>query len=131
MNDINAILKRSFAEADVPADDGFSVKVSHVVSMRERAAQVRTVAYSLGLAAGGAAVAYGLYGWASAYGPEMMASAGLELARAHGALASAPSPGAAAHGLLQSLGAGLTQIILLTGAVLTGGAVVYRSTQQN
>jgi hypothetical protein len=131
MNELDALLKRSFAEADVPADDGFSVKVAHAVSLRERAAQARTVLYSLGLAAGGAAVAYGVYSFASVYGPQIIASAGLELARAHGALASAPTAGAAAHGVIQSLGAGMTQVLLLTAAALTGGAVVYRSTQQN
>jgi len=131
MNDIDALLKRSFAEADVPADDGFSVKVSHTVAVRERTAQVRTVVYSLGLAAAGAAIAYGVSAFAGQYGQQVMASAGIELARAHGALASAPSPGAAAHGVLQSLGAGMTQMLLLTVGALTGGAVIYRQTQQN
>lgn len=130
MTEFDTLLKASFAEADMPADDGFSARVSHTVERRERAAQVRNIAYSVGLAAGGAAVAYGLYGIASAYGPEMMAGLGLEIARAHGALASAPTPGAAAQGLVQSLGAGLTQILLTLG-VLAGGAVAYRATQQN
>ena len=130
MTNFDTLLKASFAEADMPADDGFSARVSHGVERRERAAQVRNIAYSVGMAAGGAAVAYGLYGVAVAYGPEMMASLGLQIARAHGALASAPTPGMAAQGLLQSLGAGLTQILLTVG-VLAGGAVAYRATQQN
>lgn len=130
MSDIDALLKRSFAEAHEPVDDGFSVRVSNGVALRERAAQVRSVAYSVGMAAGGAAVAYGLYSIASVYGQEMLASVGLEFARAHGALASAPSPGAAAQGVVQSLGAGLTQILMTVG-VLTGGFVAYRAAQQN
>jgi hypothetical protein len=36
--------------------------------------------------------------------------------------------GAATQGFIQSLGAGLTQILLVAG-VLAGGAVAYRSTQ--
>ena len=130
MNDIDALLKRSFAEAHEPVDDGFSVRVSHSVARVERTAQVRNAAYSVGMAAGGAAVAYGLYAIASAYGQQMLADAGLELARAHGALASAPTPGAAAQGLMQSLGAGLTQILMTVG-VLTGGFVAYRAAQQS
>ncbi len=130
MNDIDALLKRSFAEAHEPVDDGFSVRVSHGVARAERAAQVRNVAYSVGMAAGGAAVAYGLYAVASVYGQQMLADAGLEVARMHGALASAPSAGTAAQGLMQSVGAGLTQILLTVG-VLTGGFVAYRATQQN
>ena len=130
MTDFDTLLKASFAEADMPADDGFSARVSHGVERRERVAQLRNVAYSVGMAAGGAAVAYGLFGIASAYGPQMMASFGLEVARAHGALASAPTPGAAAQGLMQAVGAGLSQILLTIG-VLAGGAVAYRATQQN
>lgn len=130
MTEFDTLLKASFAEADMPADDGFSARVSHSVERREQAAQVRNIAYSVGMAAGGAAVAYGLYGVASAYGPQLLAELGLDIARAHGALASAPTPSMAAQGLMQSLGAGLTQILLVVG-VLTGGAVAYRATQQN
>ena len=48
MNDFDALLNRSFAEAhDEPADDGFAVKVSHAVAMRERGLQIRNAAYTV------------------------------------------------------------------------------------
>jgi hypothetical protein len=128
MNDFDALLKRSFAEAPEPADDGFSVQIGRAVAHREKTAKVRNAAYSVGMAAAGAAVCYGLYGLASVYGQEVLASAGLELARAHGAISTAPSVGDTAQGMLQSFGAGLTQMLFVFGA-LAGGAVAYRAAQ--
>lgn len=128
MTDFNALLTRSFAEADEPADDGFSVKVGHAVARSENALKVRNAAYTVGMAAAGAAILYGTYGLVSTFGQELMASAGLEVARAHGAISSAPSVTGAAQGLLQSMSAGLTQVLLITAA-LAGGAVAYRATQ--
>jgi hypothetical protein len=130
MTEFNAMLTRAFAEAhDEPADDGFTVKVGHAVARGERINKIRNGAYSVGMAAAGAAVLYGAYGIASVFGQEFLASAGLELARAHGAVASAPSVGGAAQGVLQAMGAGMTQILLVTAA-LAGGAVAYRSAQE-
>jgi len=124
MNDLDALLKRSFAEAPEPADTGFSVQVSRAVARREQAAKVRGAAQTVGMAAAAAAITYGGYALALAYGQEMLASVGLEIARAHGALSTAPTAGA----MLQSLGAGMTQILLITAA-LAGGAVAFRATQ--
>lgn len=130
MNDFNALLTRSFAEAhDEPADDGFTVKVGHAVARQEFANKVRNAMYATGMAAAGAAICYGGYGFLSAFGQDFLATAGLEVARAHGAISSAPSVTGAAQGLMQSVGAGLTQILLITG-VLAGGAVAYRSVQE-
>ncbi|MGE0739747.1 MAG: hypothetical protein AB7O98_00270 [Hyphomonadaceae bacterium] len=128
MTDFDALLKREFAEAHEPADDGFSVRVGHVVARRETAAKTRAIAQQVGMAAAGAAICYGLYSFAGTFGQEMMATAGLEVARAHGALSTAPSMSGAAQGLMQSVGAGMTQILLITAA-LAGGAVAYRATQ--
>jgi hypothetical protein len=130
MNDFNALLTRSFAEAhDEPADDGFTVKVGHAVARQEFTNKIRSAVYASGMAAAGACVLYGAYAFASAFGQDFLATAGLEVARAHGAISNAPSVSGAAQGLMQSLGAGLTQILLVTG-VLAGGAVAYRSTQE-
>jgi hypothetical protein len=129
MNDFNAMLTRSFAEAhDEPADDGFTVQVGQAVARRELENKIRNAAYTAGMAAAGAAVLYGAYGIASAFGQEFLASVGLEVARAHGALSETPSVSGAAQGFMQSIGAGLTQILLVTAA-LAGGAVAYRATQ--
>jgi hypothetical protein len=128
MTEFNAVLKRAFAEALEPVDDGFTVKVGHAVARRETVLKARNAAYTVGMAAAAAAIAYGAYGLAATYGQELLASAGLELARAHGALSGAPSVGGAAQGVLQSLGAGLTQVLLIVAA-LAGGAVAYRATQ--
>lgn len=130
MNDFDALLTRSFAEAhDEPVDDGFSVNVGHAVARREFSNKVRTGVYAVGMAAAGGAICYGGYGFLSAFGQDFLATAGLEVARAHGAISNAPSVGGAAQGMLQSLGAGLTQVMLIT-AVLAGGAVAYRSAQE-
>lgn len=129
MNDFDALLTRSFAEAHEPADDGFSVNVGHAVARRERANKFRNATYTIGMAAAGAAVLYGAYGIATAFGQEFLATAGLEVARAHGAMSSAPSIGGATQGILQSLGTGFTQVLLVMAA-LAGGAVAYRATQE-
>lgn len=127
MNDFDALLKRSFAEAPEPVDDGFSVQVGRGVARSEAAAKVRNATYAVGMAAAGATILYGAYGLVSLFGQEMLATAGLEVARAHGALSSAPSLDT--QGMIQALGAGLSQAMLILG-VLAGGAVVYRQTQE-
>lgn len=137
MSDFDALLKRSFAEAPEPQDDGFSLNVVHAVARAEKALQIRTWIQSTGMAIGGAAALYGVYAFVAAFGQEVLASAGLEIARLHGSLSAAPSVTqatgdavGATQGMLQSLGAGLTQVLLLAG-VLAGGAVAYRATQQD
>jgi hypothetical protein len=137
MSDFNALLKRSFAEAHEPQDDGFSANVAHAVARSEKALQIRNVVQSVGMAVGGAAAMYGGYVFLGAYGQDFLATAGLEIARIHGSLTAAPSVADAAGNaagqaqtVLQSLGAGLTQVLLLAG-VLAGGAVAYRATQQD
>jgi hypothetical protein len=129
MNDFDAILKRSFAEAPEPVDDGFSVNVSHAVSHAESAIKVRNATYSVGMATAGAAILYGAYTVATAFGQEFLASAGLEVARAHSAMSSAPSMSGAAQGFMQTLSAGVMTQILLVTAALAGGAVAYRASQ--
>lgn len=128
MTDFDALLKRSFAEAHEPADDGFVVNVTHTVAKREAGLQVRGYMQLGAITIGAAAVSWGLYTLAGAFGQEITASVGLEVARAYAAVSAAPDAGVAAQNFLQSMGAGLTQILLLTG-VLAGGAVAYRATQ--
>jgi hypothetical protein len=130
MSDFDALLKRSFAEAHEPTDEGFSVSVGHAVARREASLKVRSYMQYGAITIGAAAVSWGLYALVGAFGQEFMASAGLEVARFHGALSSAPTvdAGGAAQGFLQSMGAGLTQILLVTAA-LAGGAVAYRASQ--
>jgi hypothetical protein len=137
VSDFDALLKRSFAEAHEPADHGFSANVAHAVARSEKALQIRNVIQSAGMALGGAAALYGVYAFVGAFGQEFLATAGLEVARIHGSLSAAPSVGdatgdavGATGGLLQSLGAGLTQVLLVAGA-LAAGAVAYRAAQQD
>ena len=129
MTDFDALLKRSFAEAPEPADDGFVVNVGHAVAKREAGLKARGYMQYGAITIGAAAVSWGLYTFAGAFGQEFMASAGLEVARMHAAVNAAPDAGAAAQNFIQSMGAGLTQILLVTAA-LAGGAVAYRSTQE-
>jgi hypothetical protein len=128
MTDFDALLKRSFAEAHEPADDDFVVNVSRAVERRENALKVRGAFQLAGVTIACGALAYGAYAVLSVFGQEMLATAGLEIARAHGAISSAPSAGMAAQGLLQSMSAGMSQILLVTAA-LAGGAVAYRASQ--
>jgi TRAP-type C4-dicarboxylate transport system permease small subunit len=128
MTDFDALLKRSFAEAPEPVDDGFSVQVTKAVAHREAAAKTRNAAYVVGMGAACAAMAYGGYSLVAAFGQEAMALAGIEIARAHAAVSNAPSIGGAAESIVQSLSAGMTQILLVTAA-LAGGAVAYRAAQ--
>ncbi len=128
MTDFDALLKRSFAEAHEPADDGFVVNVTHTVAKREAGLKVRGYIQYGAITIGAAAVSWGLYAFAGAFGQEVAASAGLEVARMHAAVSMAPDAGAAAQNFVQSMGAGLTQILFVTAA-LAGGAVAYRATQ--
>ena len=128
MSDFDALLKRSFAEAHEPADDGFVVNVGHAVAKREASLKARGYMQLGAITIGAAAVSWGLYTFAGAFGQDLMASIGLEVARAHAAVSTAPSAGVAAQNFIQSMGAGLTQVLLITAA-LAGGAVAYRATQ--
>lgn len=129
MSDFDALLKRSFAEIAEPVDDGFSSAVARSVSVRERTIEARKAIFGVAWAAAGAAVLYGLYSAAGAFGQDVMAVAGLEVARAHSALSDAPSVSGATASLLQSLSVGTMQVVLMTAAALAGGAVAYRAAQ--
>ena len=61
MSEFDAFLKRSFAEAPDPVDDGFSANVAHAVARSEKALQMRTIVQNGGMAAGGAVALYGAY----------------------------------------------------------------------
>ena len=130
MTDFDALLKRSFAEAHEPADDGFSVAVGRGVARREATAKVRNAFQIAGVTLACGALAYGAYAVMSTLGQEVAASAGLEIARAHGAISNAPSIGGAAQNVLQSMGAGMTQILLVMAA-RAGGTVAYRASQDS
>jgi hypothetical protein len=132
MSDFNALLKSSFAEIEEPVDAGFTVNVSHGVARVERAAKVRNWTQAVGLMAGAAAAAWGLYSVLGVFAPDLIAAGSLEAARLQNAISSGPQLSAAAEtagvGLMQSIGLGMTQILLATGA-LVGGAVAYRAAQ--
>ena len=132
MTNFDALLKSSFAEIEEPVDAGFSVNVGHGVARVERAAKVRAWTQTVGVMAGAAATAWGLYSVAGVFGQDLLGAASIEVARLQNALSSGPQMSVAAEtagqGLLQSLGLGMTQILLATGA-LVGGAVAYRASQ--
>ena len=125
MSDFDALLKRSFAEAHEPADDGFTLVVGQAVARSERATKIRMAAQTGAMAIAGAAILYGVYGVLQQFGPQLLDQAGLQVARAHGALSAAPT----AVGFLRSFGAALPQVVLMLGA-LAGGAVAYRQIQE-
>ena len=123
MSDFDAFLTRSFAEAHEPADDGFSVHVARAVSRNERLARIRNTVQSSAWVVAGGAVAFGLYGLAMSVAPDVLASLGFGMSRAHEVITG---PGA---NMAQTIGAGMTQILLVTGAI-AGGLVAYRATQE-
>ncbi|MBS0384150.1 MAG: hypothetical protein JSS00_02235 [Proteobacteria bacterium] len=123
MSDFDALLKRSFAEAHEPADDGFSIQVSHAVARNERVARIRNAAQSGAWAVAAAAILFGLYGLAMNIAPDVLTSLGFGISRAHDVISG---PGANA---MQTLSAGMTQILLVVGAI-AGGLVAYRATQE-
>jgi hypothetical protein len=128
MDHFDATLKRAFAEAPEPEDQGFTVRVSAGVAKRERGALGWVLAQRVGFVAAGLAIAFGALQFILAIGPQIMASFGLELARAHGAVSGSSLDmdfGAA----LANLSVGLPQIMLVI-AVLAGGAVAYRTAQE-
>lgn len=122
MDAFDATLKRAFAEAAEPVDDGFSSGVSLAVARGEKAFVNRTIVQGVLMSAAAVAVGYGLLLFFQAIGPQIMASLGLELARAYGAV------GSSAGFDVNLMGLGLTQIILVMSAV-AGGAVLYRNSQ--
>ncbi len=123
MTDFDALLKRSFAEAHEPADDGFSVRVSHAVARSEQVARLRNAFQTGAWAVAGGAVLFGAYGLIMNLAPDVLTSLGFGMSRAHQVITG---PGANA---MQAVSAGMTQILLVTGA-LAGGLVAYRATQE-
>lgn len=131
MNDMDSVLKRAFAEAHEPADDGFAVKVGLAVAQRERLARVWSAAYTAGMALAGAAVLYAAYVLALGYGQELLASLGIELARAQFGLHSdSRTLAQGANGLMQAMSASIGHIMLIAAALAGGGALAYRAVQE-
>ena len=124
MTDFDALLKRSFAEAHEPVDDGFCVRVEEAVAKRERVSQVLSAFQVGGTLVGALAVAWGGIGIVQGAAPEVLASIGLEAARVHGAM-STPAPSIN----FATLAGPLTQMLMVV-ASLAGGVLVYRNSQQ-
>jgi hypothetical protein len=134
MREFDAFLTRSFAESEHPADDGFAVRVGAAVARHERGARLRAGLNKAGMGVAVAVVGYVALGAMFGLGQDLLAGSSLEVTRGMAELeAGAPALGAQAEafgtGVFQSLGLGMTQILLIAGA-LVGGAVAYRSTQE-
>ena len=127
MTELDTILKRAFAEADEPIDNGFSVRVGAAVARRERAGEMRAAVHAIGLGIAGVTVLYALFPLLWSFAQDFLVSFGLEVARAQGALnTEVPLVANQAQGWLQATSAGLTQVLLIMAA-LAGGAVAYRA----
>lgn len=131
MSEFNALVTRAFAEAEIPADDGFSLNVGRGVARLESARRLRNAVQTIGLGIAVLTVALAAFGPASVLIQEWLGSAGIGAARAYGSI-NVDGLAAGAEGVgvnaLNSLGLGLTQILLIAGA-LVGGAVAYRTAQ--
>lgn len=119
MDAFETSLRGAFAELPEPADEGFTAHVTQRVARRERFGVVGVLTQRVGMAAAAAATLYGAVQMLSAFAPQLMATLGLELARAHGALSSGT--------LDPAFGAAATQMLLITAAVIAGGTVAYRT----
>ena len=122
--DFDATLKRAFAEAPEPADDHFVHAVSWRVAKREKAAAALAWGQVVGITVGAMAAAFCLLTMLVPMAPSLMASFGLELAQAHGSMVSASS-----FNLSAVSAAGLTQMLIVFGAI-AGGAALVRVNQQ-
>lgn len=129
MTEFDAVLKRAFAEAHEPADDGFSVRIGATVARRERMAKLANAAQAIGFTIAAMAVFYALFPLLWNAMQEFLTSFGLGVAHAQSAMsAEAPTVANRAQGVIQSLSVGMTQTLLILAA-LSGGAVAYRATQ--
>jgi hypothetical protein len=129
MSEFDPVLMRAFAEAPEPADEGFTARVGAAVAGRERLARLYGALLNAGIGIAGFVVLYVLYGLAMAVGQDFVANVGIELTRAQGgALRSVSDVVLPATDMFTSVGASLTQLLLITAA-LAGGAVAYRATQ--
>jgi hypothetical protein len=134
MTEFNALLKRAFAEAPEPVDDGFTLRIGRAVARRESAIGARALIYAIGLGVAGVAVFVGLFPLIWGFGGDLLSSGGLEIARVQGAFnAEAPvltyAVSEQAQSWLQTLSAGLMSQMLLITVALAGGAVAYRASQ--
>jgi hypothetical protein len=130
MSDFDALLKRSFAEAHEPADNGFSLRVSHAVERREAALKLRNAVQAVGWAVAAGALGYAAYAMTSAFGVDLVSTAGDQIGEVRGVLGQAPAASSGfTDSLIQSASASMTYV-LLSVAALAGGAVAYRATQE-
>lgn len=103
--------------------------VLRTVARRERAGQTRGYVVGLGWAVAGSAIAYGAYVALGILGVDFVSVAGDQFGAVRASLGEvAPSANGFAESAMQSLGAGMSYI-LLSVAALAGGAVAYRSAQ--
>lgn len=78
--DFDAELKRAFALADEPSDDGFTQALSARVALAEGRRRLGRGVQSLLMGCAGGAGAFGLWRALEAVGPGLMAAAGPDLA---------------------------------------------------
>ena len=125
MSDLDAILKRSFAEAHEPADEAFVVRVGDTVARREKLATIQAWAQVIGLAIGAIAACSGLFILAQPFLTEL--ASGVQTTWFSTQMAfTAVSP---SWFVTSATAIFLSQAFLALSAV-AGGIVLYRSTHQ-
>ena len=125
MSDLDAILKRSFAEAHEPADEAFVVHVGQAVDRKEKLATIQAWAQVIGLAIGAMAAFSGLFILAAPFLTDL--ATGIQTTWFSTQMAfSAVSPSSF---VMSATAIFMSQAFLALSAV-AGGLVLYRSTQQ-
>ncbi|MFZ4122615.1 MAG: hypothetical protein ACOYKM_13230 [Caulobacterales bacterium] len=111
----NAAMRRAFALADEPVEDGFGVKVSAAVASRQRRYRLGAGVRAVAMAVAGAAGGYGLLLVGGVLMPQIQAALGPSLL----ALVTAQAP-------MISIGAPL---VMLLGAAAGAGAAYFSRDQ--
>lgn len=125
MSDLDAILKRSFAEAHEPADEAFVVHVGQAVAHKEKLVTIQAWAQVIGLAVGAMAAFSGLFILAAPFLTDL--ASGLQTTWFSTQMAfSAVSPSS----FVMSANAIVMSQAFLALSGVAGGIVLYRSTQQ-
>lgn len=125
MSDLDAILKRGFAEAHEPGDDAFVVRVGQTVARKEKLAAIQAWAQVIGLAIGAIAAFSGVFILAAPFLTDL--ASGLQTTWFSTQMAfSAISPSS----LVMSASAIFMSQAFLTLSAVAGGIVLYRSSQQ-
>ena len=125
MSDLDAILKRSFAQAHEPADDAFVVHVGQAVARKEKLTAIQAWAQVVALAIGAIAAFSGVFILAAPFLTELASGLQTTWFSAQVTLSTI-----SLSSIVMSASAIFVSQAFLALSAVAGGIVLYRSTQQ-